>query len=414
MADVGNRTFIMVKNYFDSPLRFGVALFVSLVVILTIYTSWLALKSPLAKTNWQETVTEVPGDFLSVDINMGGLFKKYRADHIAAAKNLADHYLDGRRETAFAARLHIYRRVALFGCRFMANSGGGRPPIATTPDIVLLLAQDEHVQSIVDNGKRRVITKCSQVLPNMTSATVDGAVRSTRPMELLNWVTSVKAGRCQVCGNKFESDVAAVVAQLNQLIVSESLLINNARAFLETLDYGISFDFLAGDSYEWIIHLAVFSWIGVITSGFALLVKNINDRKPTGMAFIFITMRAITAPIIGFIVVATITYGLTSEPVALNHSPLFVIFAFTAGYFSESFNLMLREGLNHILPSWGIDPDKIKGAAKVVDAKQRVLTRPKKPLEAGQTLTDLKKDLRTDVVNGLAEAEAKAVDLLTY
>jgi hypothetical protein len=399
---------------FDNPLCVGMALFVFLVAILSSYILWLAHNAPVEETNWEEIVTETPGSFMQIDINTAGLFKKYRADQIAEAKVLADQYLDSKKSTALIARRTAYTQAANLSCRMLAKAtGSGLQPETTIPSILSSLAKNETVRMNMDGGKRQVKVSCSRIFSSIAVSDAAPTVENTHPAELLSWFGKFETEGCQYCA-QFMQDLASVTTILNTLKDSEENTLNNARAYMEVLDHGLSFDFLASEDNEWIIHLTVFSWIGLIIAAYAQLVVNMNERNPTGLTFIFTLFRFITAPVIAFVFVATISYGLVDEPIALNHTPMFVIFAFATGYMSESFNLMLRAGLNNLIPSFGINAEKIKGATDLKAAAKKILSRPKQRPQSGTTLPELEKALQITVDDGLATMEANAAVKLNY
>ena len=413
MAKVGKCGIRLIK-FFDSPLCAGLALLLILITILGIYILWSFRTSPVMETNWEEMVTAPSGRFLEININMAGLFKKYRADHIADAKTLADQYLDSHRADAFEARRSTYQRIAVLGCHIKASSGAGASRSATSPNVISSLLKNQTVYIHLDNGEQSIRVPCSKMFPQKPNVSEDIAIKLTTPQDLLAWVDNVSNNLCQDC-TSLKNDLEASKTYLNDLINSEDNLIRNARAYFEALDDGLSFDFLLSeDPYVWVIHLIVWSWIGVIVSGFAQIVVKLNNREPAGLNFIFISIRFITAPIIAFVFVATITYGLTDKPVALNHAPMFLIFAFATGYMSESFNLMLRQGLNRLIPSFGLDTAKLKDAADMKAAARRILTRPKSRVNAVATIPELEKTLTNRITEIIAEAEAKAAKIMHY
>ena len=413
MAKVGKSGIRLIK-FFDSPLYVGLALFLILTTILGSYILWNVHTSAVEETNWEEMVTAPPGRFLEIDINMAGLFKKYRADHIADAKTLADQYLDSHMADAFEARRSTYQRIAVLGCHIRASSDAGANRSATTPDVISSLLKNQTVYVHLDGGEQSIRVLCSKMFPQKPNVSEDIAIKLMAPQDLLAWVENVRNNLCQHCSS-LKNDLDASKTYLNDLINSEDSLIRNARAYFKALDDGLSFDFLLSeDPYVWVIHLIVWSWIGVIMSSFAQIVVKLNNREPAGLNFIFISIRFITAPIIAFVFVATITYGLTEKPVALNHAPMFLIFAFATGYMSESFNLMLRQGLNRLMPSFGLDPAKLKDAADMKAAARRILTRPKSRVNAVATIPELEKTLTDKITEIIAEAEAKSSEMMHY
>jgi hypothetical protein len=152
-----------------------------------------------------------------------------------------------------------------------------------------------------------------------------------------------------------------------QLQQEQRLLERIVNAFKLEIDSTIHFNFVRGDYYQWIVHLTFISWFGVLISTLAAIVNGLVNKSFSGLVMVLMFPKFITAPVIAIVFVATIIYGLSSEDIVLTHPAMFIIFAFMTGYMSESFNLMLREGLNRLLPSFGIDASKLK------QSKERIL-----------------------------------------
>jgi hypothetical protein len=89
---------------------------------------------------------------------------------------------------------------------------------------------------------------------------------------------------------------------------------------------------------------------------------------------------------------------------------MLLIFAFASGYLSESFNLMLREGLNHLIPNFGVKASRLAGAADVEAALSAVKVAAEIHVPAPRDLTGLRAALRGTTERVLAETEANVAD----
>jgi uncharacterized membrane protein YhaH (DUF805 family) len=193
-----------------------------------------------------------------------------------------------------------------------------------------------------------------------------------------------------------------------QLQQEQRLLERIVNAFKLEIDSTIHFNFVRGDYYQWIVHLTFISWFGVLISTLAAIVNGLVNKSFSGLVMVLMFPKFITAPVIAIVFVATIIYGLSSEDIVLTHPAMFIIFAFMTGYMSESFNLMLREGLNRLLPSFGIDASKLKQSKEANQVADATIAKATMSPQ-GENLSELSRALKNYSKDELSKTEALIV-----
>ncbi len=410
MADFSDLRFKRLIGRVDDKVRVGIVLLVILLAILVPWLSW-SMHRDVPGPNFQDLARARSAAILQLDVNIAALLGSYRADAVADAVSMAGQYLDFHRDAALGHRRVAYHQAAVLACS-LALSG----LVNSVPPVLADLAQDEIVTVRVDGNQRAVEARCGNRL-RASSLSSDVLLRTTEPAVIVSWLQSsglLSETGCSFCTRAQTLELDAVTDVVTQLTQEEARLIGNAIDYLSTLADGPSLDFLASENYEWLIHLTAISWIGVIIATYANLVVSINDRTPIGLIAVYTMIRFVTAPIIAVVLVASINYGLTNEPMALNHSPLFLLFAFASGYMSESFNLMLRQGLNKLVPSFGLNAENMKGAADLQEATDRILKLPNPSLKPPSSVAELEERLHSDIDGGVLETEARVVRSTTY
>ena len=395
---MSDTSLVRLINLFDNKVRAGVTLIILFVLILGLYFIWALQRMP-PQLDWDHVVRLQPGAFLELIIDIPALQRQYRADATSEAVERAENYMFRVRDNALEQRRQTYARTAILACEVASWDH-------TSPSIFAALSRNQFVTVPVDGGERSLKVRCDELLPPQ-SETEDTLLRSTPPKRVLDWVEKIGE---QLPNRSLE----AIETDLHKLVEFERDIVENARNYVRSLSSGLSFGFLYAKKYEWLVHLLVWSWAGVIMAGFARLVLKIQNREPFGLSFVFVSLRFFTAPIIALVFVATISYGLTSESIALHHQPMFLIFAFASGYFSESFNLMLRKGLNSILPSFGINAARVSGAADLKTAVRNIQGAPSFESESPESLSGLKVVLDRSIKRVGSETTAAVADGLRY
>jgi hypothetical protein len=115
----------------------------------------------------------------------------------------------------------------------------------------------------------------------------------------------------------------------------------NLESALETeifcLEPVLAFDWLYLDNYAWAFELFVWCWVGVLANTIIKLIESMRGKREYDpKEFCLLFPKAVLAPVLGMVVTALWSSGLSDSQISFANLPYLLVFFFALGFATES------------------------------------------------------------------------------
>lgn len=397
------RALLAIKQRFADPGISFLTLAVLTVVIAVgymLYTQVATNDQAAQEQQLKDFVTLSDVGYLQLSYKDAPLEQRFSRVRINDIKQLIEADLARLRAPLFSQRVGALEQAAYVLC---AQDGKTRDLPMSPPATLAQLARSHSVDIELFPGvsERTHAGRCGASwvagLPDERPA--DALLeRNGVIQESINFFTALDARPGGASG------YGHVIAALKAQKAAEDAVIADAKEELVAVEDNLSFGFLAsGGKNAWIFHLIVWSWFGVIASSLVGMSTSIIQNKYDGLMFGFVWMKFILAPLIAIVVAAVFGAGLTQNNFNLAHQPIFLMFAFFSGFFSERFTETLRMAANAFFAAARVDKSSFdRVTSRGVDRYRPQL--PRIAIDApAATLPSLRASLEAVGVNAVAD-----------
>lgn len=358
------RALLSVKRRFANPGH-SFLILAALTVIITISYMLFTQYAGNDETNEEEylknLVTLSDAGYLQLSYKDAPLESRYSRVRINNIKQLIEADLDNLRTPLFRQRVGALEQAAYVLCAQDGKTGN----LPMSPPIVVAQLARSHsveIEIIPNNASISRTERCGGSWTSGLPEQRPSDAMFERKGLVAESIIFFKALDARPGG---ASDYGHVIKVLKAQKEAEHAVIEDAKAELIAVEDNLSFGFLSsGGEDAWIFHLIVWSWFGVIASSLVGMSTSIIQGKYDGLMFGFVWMKFILAPLIATVVAAVFGAGLTQNEFNLAHQPIFLMFAFFSGFFSERFTETLRMAANAFFAAARVDKDSFDRVTK--------------------------------------------------
>ena len=320
-------------------------------------------------------------DALKVNFIRTGLLSSFSGEAIDAVQSEVEAFTTVNRPILVRQRLDFLRSVANLESQLVADYFEAEvhrsnciPPGRRTQEPNLSPDEPGATISLCDPGKIALLDHPLPDFPSLvfiagdlTPATatnsaleIIGTSRLQPVLDMLNYLCygnesvmepGAESNRPPPCTvTQLQRYHERIRFELGRLAEIEKDELNNwlaAKNISSNLQSDLDLEWLWIDDSGWVWELAFWCWFGVLTNtGFAIISAlkkpNYSEEgfKPDFVLFMFPKM--LFAPFIAIVVASFILAGLTDFNLSLANAPVFLIFAFFSGFFSERFAEIVR------------------------------------------------------------------------
>lgn len=371
-------------GFFGSPVRAHIALTVALVVLFAFYF-FVHLFRDVDESPWRDAIQPSPVGYLEFKYDDDVLLRFFSPKKVDDIKKRLGDEITHERETAFEYRKRVINSAAQFIQTYEQSK--------INPPVIFRLAGPA-----ANRGDVTPATDRDYELTNLET--------------LIGWLRNARIDMASEDLTRYQAELDSLIA----LDSAEQKIIADARARIAGLDYEFNFLWLYHEKSGWVFELVFWAIIGVLVNTLIALIslsrlKFSADLSAASSAapstnrynaaeFLLFVPKVVLAPIVGLIVLALIVTGITETQITLSNLPMFLVFAFIAGFASERFTGLIRTAVNHLIPKFEVSPDKIQETYGE-DVRQRAINR---QLYFPRTITALRDDLKAAVTE---EAEIR-------
>lgn len=385
---------LKVKARYADPRRAFWLIAAAFAIVLVSYVLFVALMRP-QKIEPEALAKPSQSFFLNLDYDDAALERSFSRADINDAKRLIEADLERVRNAVFRERTLIMQSAAAALCEEFGGAQALRPQ---PPYVVEKFARQIPFNQPLYGGAYLQEGRCgdswasgvANAAPTQADIQQPSVVRVTA--EYLNRLDD---GRSQKRFN-------ATVEELNRQAGREAAILRDAAAELATLEAALSFHFLAaGGDFGWVFHLTVWAWFGVIASTLVGTSSSVLQGRYDGLLFAFVWMKFILAPLISVVVAAIFNAGVTEGDINLAHQPMFLMYAFFAGFFSERLTEIIRQAANTFFAAAKVDKasfERVTGRVDRFRSVPKLVTN-----QVPDSLTSLRSSLEAIGANAVLE-----------
>jgi hypothetical protein len=195
--------------------------------------------------------------------------------------------------------------------------------------------------------------------------------RMTRLADLRHWLETATNGLAADRRGEWQGLVNALQRQEQRETNLESTL----ETEIFCLEPVLAFDWLYLDKYAWVFEMFVWCWVGVLANTIIKLIESMRGKReydPNEFCLLF--PKAVLAPVLGMVVTALWSSGLSESQINFANLPYLLVFFFALGFATESLYDKIVK-LTELIVSRAATPSEERLAAAAAQSRYKFITR---------------------------------------
>jgi len=302
---------------------------------------------------WENVASYRSGLFLDVQYDETMLRRFFPDQRVKAVKESADRFLKSKRNVLLEQRRTVLENAAEAACLH------GDLRHSLPPRLLRRLMADEDLKVFDDDGEE-VAVRCG-LTDNLASVsdTELAKAQMNAIVDYLKLQIGDAGGQAKIYLQEALKGIEAHQKAVNSVL-------EDVKARIRALEYDLDFQWLGSEGATWIVHLIVWSWLGLVANTLIGAMKALKENTYSGVIAVFFFPKLILSPLVAIPVIATIAYGITDVNLRLSNQPMFLLVAFSSGFASEGFNGLLQRAVNAILAAGRADSEKLRATGRAI------------------------------------------------